>query len=207
MQMTQHMKINGRRDNGEGTKIVKRKDRDGYWTKIWIDGSRKSVSGKTKKDVRAKVKALLRGQAAGIEITNQTTEQYLLGWHNQDSTLKPKTIHSRRVCVNRLAPFIGDIRLNDLKANNISLAYKKLSSTLSESSVKQTHAVLSKALSDAYKQGLIEHNPIHRLLSKPTVTRKEMDTLTADEAKTLLAINDSWTPMFTLMLYTGMRLG
>ena len=85
--------------------------------------------------------------------------------------------------------------------------YDQLSTRLSDSSVRQTHAVLSKALGDAFKQGLIEDNPMTRLISKPTVTRKEMDTLTADEAKALLAINDRWTPMFTLMIYTGMRLG
>ena len=64
------MKINGRRDNGEGTKIFKRKDRDLYRSHIYINGKRRTINGKTKKDVRAKIKALVRAQSIGIETSN-----------------------------------------------------------------------------------------------------------------------------------------
>ena len=46
------------RQDGEGSKIVKRKDRNLWVQSIWIDETSRQACGKNKKEVRDKVKTL-----------------------------------------------------------------------------------------------------------------------------------------------------
>jgi len=62
-------------------------------------------------------------------------------------------------------------------------------------------------MKDAVKEGAIIYNPIDRVLKQPTAVRKEMDTLSSTEVKALLDIDNEWTPLFTLLTGTGLRIG
>ena len=124
-----------------------------------------------------------------------------------DSTLRAKSIHSRLVNVNRMIPHIGHWKLTELRAKHIEAMYKSLAGELSDYSLVQVNAVLRKAMKDAVKKGSILYNPIDRVLKQPTAQRKEMDTLSAIEVKALLDIDNEWTPLFTLLTGTGLRIG
>ena len=41
----------------------------------------------------------------------------------------------------------------------------------------------------------------------PTVKPDEIDPLSGGEVKKLLSVNDQWTPIFTLLVYTGLSRG
>ena len=41
----------------------------------------------------------------------------------------------------------------------------------------------------------------------PTVKPDEIDPLSGGEVKKLLSVNDQWTPIFTPLVYTGLRKG
>jgi integrase len=85
--------------------------------------------------------------------------------------------------------------------------YRLLADTLSDRTLVQVNAVLRKAMKDAVKEGSIIYNPIDRVLKQPTAVRKEMDTLSSTEVKALLDIDNKWTPLFTLLTGTGLRIG
>ena len=40
----------------------------------------------------------------------------------------------------------------------------------------------------------------------PTVKPDEIDPLSSGEVKKLLSVNDQWTPIFTLLVYTGIKI-
>jgi integrase len=106
-----------------------------------------------------------------------------------------------------MTPIIGSIKLKDLRAPHIAATYRKLAENLSDHSVRQTHAVLRKALKDAVKEGSLLDDPIDRLISTPTAKSREMESLTHAERERLLALNDDWTPLLTVLSITGLRIG
>lgn len=77
--------MGARRGRGEGC-IYRR--HDGYWIGQvnlgFVSGTRKrkTVTGKTRKEVSEKMKALLRDQQQGlpIQLEQQTVQQFLTGW-------------------------------------------------------------------------------------------------------------------------------
>ena len=207
------MNINGRRDNYEGTQISKRKGRNDYKQSIQINGKRTQVYGKTKKDVRAKVKTLKAEAAAGVESTNDTVTEYLLRWA-PDRDLEAKSIYARHLSRKRLEKAgIGDVKLHDLTAQMIKKAYDILRDTesLSDYSVMQVHRCLNKALKDAVREGTILANPIDRLAKKPTYKHVRKPALNHEERELVVTTTDvvspKFTPLVTLKAIVGLRIG
>ena len=202
----------GRRLNHEGS-ISKVKNRNSYLGQIWVtrnDGSRlrKKVYGKTRGEVQKKLRQIRYEQKQGIspDIKSETVKEYLERWH-KDPSLRPSSIDSRRLNINRVTPLIGGKELKSLRAVDIHFVYEKLSETLSSSSVMQVHALLRKGLRDAVKEGIIATNPMDRVTHTPKIFRKEMEYLNQDEVVTLLNIESEWKPLWALLIGTGLRLG
>jgi len=207
------MKANGRRLNGEGTiRWVKRRNAFHGQIRLTVDGvrKRKDVYGKTRGEVRNKLREANRQAEAGVMVSNKTTvAQYLEGWY-RNGNLAQKSIDSRVVNINRMNPYIGDIRLTKLRAAHIEGMYEKLDGpprNLKPTSVHQVHSTLRKALNDARKKGYIPHNPIDRLTETPSIDVKEIEPLSIAEVNKLLSLNNEWTPLFTLLVGTGLRRG
>ncbi len=74
--------------------------------------------------------------------------------------------------------------------------------------MQKIHVVLCKALSQAVQDGLIPRNAA-RSVKPPQVRRKEMQPLSAEEAKRLLeaARGDRLEALYVLAISTGMRRG
>ena len=130
----------GRRLNHEGS-ISKVKNRNSYLGQIWVtrnDGSRlrKKVYGKTRGEVQKKLRQIRYEQKQGIspDIKSETVKEYLERWY-KDPNLRPSSIDSRRININRATPLIGGKELKTLRASDIQFVYKKLSERLSSSSV------------------------------------------------------------------------
>jgi len=202
----------GRRLNHEGS-ISKVKNRNSFLGQIWVtrnDGSRlrKKVYGKTRGEVQKKLRQIRYEQKQGIspDIKSETVKEYLERWY-KDPNLRPSSIDSRRININRATPLIGGKELKILRASDIQFVYKKLSERLSSSSVMQVHALLRKALRDAVKEGVIVTNPMDRVTHTPKIVRKEMEYLNQDDVVALLNIESEWKPLWTLLIGTGLRLG
>jgi integrase len=102
---------------------------------------------------------------------------------------------------------IGNKRITDLRAMDIQMLYAEMQEKgLSARTVRYTNAVLSSALKQAVKWGVIVRNPAS-LVELPKIQRKEMQALSTEDAIKFLeaAAEDRYSVLFSLALITGMR--
>jgi integrase len=120
----------------------------------------------------------------------------------------------RELLRNQVAPFIGSIALQDLKANDISRWHANLLASgrkdgeggLSPLTVRHAHRLLGKALKEAQRYDLIVRNPLVGE-RPPKVVRDEAIVLSGDEARavvTKLAGHPIY-PKAMLALFVGLR--
>jgi integrase len=201
-----------RRGNGEGALYQRR---DGRWeARITLpDGTRRSFYRKTKQDaIAARTKALgaiLEGSPVTPE--KQTVGEYLTKWLEASAhDLAPRTVtRYRNHIMHSLTPAFGRFRLAKLGPQPIQSLYaRKLAEGVSPGSVRQMHAVLRKALGEAARLGLVPRN-VATLVKPPRAVRHEMQVLSPEEARTLLAevAGDRLEALYVLALTTGMRIG
>lgn len=92
---------------------------------------------------------------------------------------------------NQLAPELGHHRLDRLQPEHIERAYADLlASGLSASSVLQAHRVLSRALKVAVQRRKVARD-VATSVDAPTEARGEIEPLTSDEARRVLATSAS----------------
>lgn len=158
--------------------------------------SRKFVYGKTKAEVRHKVKALADAQARGVDLRKdkQTTGQFLRGWISG----KPLTRRGRQyedrtwadyvhIVQTFLIPHLGHIRLSRLTAGDIEdMIAELLGQGLAPSYVKKVVDVLSKALGRAERDGAVARN-VARLAIKPDARAPKKVRPTDVQIRQLLA--------------------
>lgn len=211
-----------RRGRGEG---LIRERTDGTWeARVSLgfdnDGKRtsRSVYGKTKGEVQEKLRKL-QNDAAGGQLADPTTitvGQYLESWLKD--TAKPKcspTTWARydSLVRNHLKPHIGGIKLARLQPVQINHCMGEIARSIEDVrspawTQKMTLVLLSNALRHAVRLRLIPHNPAADI-PKAKPAEKEIDILTADQCKKLLASAKSRRlyALFALALGTGMRQG
>lgn len=201
-----------RRANGEGS-VYQRKDGKWVASVTLANGKRKVVYGKTQKEVVEAKQKLLRDAAKGmVQFTvDQTVGTFLDAW--LEDTIKPnlryKTYEHYCWCVRHVNTEIGDIQLQKLMPQHIQrLHAKKRAEGYSPQSVKHFHRMLSKAINDAVKWGLLDRNVVS-LVSTPRVPRSDMCVLTAEQAQRFLAeaSGNFLEALFVVAITTGARVG
>jgi lysyl-tRNA synthetase class I len=183
----------GRRGNGEGSI---RRCTDGRWEGRYAvhtaEGRKqKTVYGKTRKEVAAKLTEAMAGRDNGLvfDAGKLTVGDHLGRW--LDDVVKPSASH-RTFSTNaqqvrtHLFPTVGRIKLKGLRKAQIDPLYReKVDCVLSPSTVRRLHAVLHKALEEAVKGEWIPRNPAaHANRSK--VKQTEIEPLDAKQAATFL---------------------
>jgi integrase len=180
-----------------------------------VKGNRKAAE----KEMRRLLRLLDTGEH--VDPTRMTVRAWLTQWHEtKREEVSPKT-HERygEIINNFLIPALGALDLARLTPSHIEKAYSDWASGgrrdgkpggLSPLTRRYIHIVLKSALTRAVEQQLLARNPAD-LLSKrlPRVERKEMVTLTPDQAAQLLeSMKESRTYWPVLIaLATGMRRG
>ena len=202
-----------RRGHNEGT--IRHRD-DGLWEcRVSLpNGKRKSVYGKTRKDVQDKLRVTLRDLDAGLDISagRQTVSQYLEGWLSASAKprVKVKTYEGYESIVRvRITPRLGRRSLSRLTALDVQALYADLEAGgLSNQSIQHTHRVLHSALKQAVRWGLIARNPCEGA-TPPRPERAEMHVLTQDQVTAFLdATRDHPAhALYVLAVTTGMRQG
>jgi integrase len=235
---------NSRNANGTGSIRKKTVVRKGvtyaFWEARYTAGTnpgtgkpiRKSITGKTQKDVAERLKEATHALDDGtyIEPSKMTVSQWLETWIDECmADKKYGTVSVYKTQVNtHIKPSLGAIKLSELTSGDIQSFYNELSrnghkstkkvkgqtvvtySPLSPKSVHNVHVILFNALATATARGLIIRNPCDlkaNRISLPRNMSDEIHPLTDDEVKDFLKIvdTDEYGDLFKVLLFTGMR--
>ncbi|CCF84139.1 tyrosine-type recombinase/integrase [Nitrolancea hollandica] len=207
-----------RRGHGEGS--IYQRESDGLWVASvnlgYVDGKRrrKSLYGKTRREVAEKIKAVLRDQQQGLPVTIErlTLGQYLERWLSASvkPSVKPKTYETYESIVRvRVIPHLGKRRLAKVTPLDLQSLYSDLQeSGLSARSIGHTHRALHRAFVQAVRWDLIPRNPCDGV-TPPRPNRAELHVLTQDQVNTLIeaTTDPQRRTLYTLAVTTGMRAG
>lgn len=189
----------------------------------------KSITGKTKTEVNKKLREILSDLDKGIytEPNKMTLAQWLDIWLDEyvAPSVKPLTYSSYKSQIEiHIKYMLGNLKLTDItsaqlqKFCNDLTRGKKLSPKsaksrsgegLSAKSVKNTMAVLSKALQQAVEVKYLPYNPVNAV-KLPRVVKPEINPLTEDEVTAFLSeikSDERFTNLFIVAVFTGMREG
>ncbi|GAB1811128.1 site-specific integrase [Mycobacterium sp. MUNTM1] len=230
--------------NGEGS--IYKRVRDGKVVRYegalsYIDAAdgktkRHTVYGRTRQEVRDKLKAARERLEAGAPVRDatRTVGEWLAQWRVTTLAASDRKESTRelyaRLCRSHLepAPF-GAIRLDRLKPSDVEALILTMRAktkpgrrahdaedgsepeavrALSDSTIRQTYTVLRAALDGAVRDGLLARNPA-ALVKRPGVERSEAKHLhAADVAAVLRAAETSrYHPALVLIASTGLRKG
>ena len=209
----------GRRMNGEGS--LYRRASDGRWVGAITTGYdatgravRKTVSAKTKAEAIAKLKVVSRQIDDGLPLPDAAMTFAGLVDRWQDEVLRhqvaPSTADNYKSIVDHhVLPTLGRAKVAKLAAVDIDhLLSAKLDAGLSVSTVRRIRAVISQALDQGVRWGVVTRN-VAALTRGPRQVRREGRTLTPDQARRLLDSlrGNRSEALYTLMLSTGLRRG
>ena len=211
-----------RRANGEGS--IKQRA-DGRWEARYTLGFnpktgkpvRKSIYGKTKKEVAAKLVKTLAEIADGkhYEPTKMLLRDWLEFWLKTYSCDKKySTLKGYRASINKhINPALGNVFLENITPMMVQMFYNSLSTpdkngkALSPKSIKNVHIVLRAALNQAVENDLIRRNPCHNA-KLPKVYKTEIRPLTDQQVHDFLieAEKDNlYGTLLRVILFTGLR--
>lgn len=220
----------GRAANGSGSVVARTLSGgstvyDVFWSYRDTDGNRKRGvrygfasfrdAEKHRRTVTATVDA-----GAYVPPQRMTVAQYLAEWL-EGLRLKPQTMAGYRRKVRlQIAPAIGHMPLDELRAMHLNKLYRQLEQRggarggpLSLTTVREVHNISSSAYSDAVKSGLVADSPTRRA-DPPTereckARRAEMQVWTAEQLRAFLGANagDHYHPIWQVAAATGLRRG
>ena len=175
---------------------------------------RKSVYGKTQKEVRLALSKIVSEMDSGTyaEPSKMKVSQWLDEWlASYTMNIKPATrsAYEEHIRVH-IKPSLGDIPLKQLSTRDIQQLYTNLlkERELSPKTVRNIHGVLHRTLEQAKLLGCIRVNPTDAAVT-PRVEKKQVETLDAEDiGKFLAAIRGTKYeyPLF-VAVFTGLRQG
>jgi integrase len=202
-----------RRGHGEGSIYLRK---DGRWAaSISLGGrKRKTLYGKTRKEVQEQLKAALHEQQQGKLVTGprQNVKQFLVYWLEdvQRPSVRLRTYQRYEMQLRRhILPAIGNMQLSKLTPQHMQAFYAQLlQHGLAPQTVRLVHAMLHKAFDYAVSVGLLARN-VCDIVSLPRVEKYEARSLTLEQVQQLLsaAKGHRVEALWILVLVTGMRRG
>ncbi len=201
-----------RRGRGEGA-IFQRAD--GLWVARL---HRRTVYAKTKREAIEKLLQLQQDVLQGLPLkpAKITVAQHLEAFLQEKARSKqPNTVSKyRNHARNHIIPAIGHIKLVDLDYRHINAFFQLLEAKtdkhgrpkLSATTRTDIARVLSMALNDAVKKGLIRANPVHKV-EGPRYEEKEARYMTPEEWERFLeaARGERLEELYILGFHTGLR--
>lgn len=185
---------------------------------VTIEGRKRTkyVYGRTQKEARIRLETAKRQAAEGtLVIGSRTVEWWMTHWLERIAPRRVKTLtlagyesKVRRYII----PHLGHYRLDQLQPEHIRVWHDTLRQSggregkpLAEASVRQAHAILSKALTDAVRDRKLGRSPAESVDAPGTETA-ERERLTLAQAQAALkAAGDD--PRWWLAIFYGMRQG
>lgn len=175
---------------------------------------RKSIYGKTQKEVRQKMQRALVEVDEGTYTapSRLTVKQWLEAWHAEYlGDVKESTrISYRQHMNNHIIPALGAVKLSELTPAACQKFINDLSRVkgLSAKTVKNVHGVLHHALKQAVRLGYMRMNPTEAC-TLPRIEKAKIEPLDAPEIKRLLDVlgDDVYSDVLRVDIFTGMREG
>lgn len=178
---------------------------------------RKYVYGRTQREAKAKLdKALQQRRDGTLVVASTTVEKWMDYWLDNIAAprLKQQTLREYRAKVRLyIVPQLGSHRLTSLQPAHIRSLYGWMRDDgradgeggLAEATVRQTHAILRKALKDAVNDGKLAVNPVERVDAPGTEKNPRKPLVLADARRVLKAADDD--ARWWLALFYGLRQG
>ena len=199
-----------RRARGEGTLF---RDGSGRWVaRLRVGGRVRVKKARTQRECAEWLADLKRQVAGGVDVNDTSTvAEFLEHWL---SVARAGLRHNTWLCYcasvrDHIAPFIGDVRLADLRADQVQRMYSdRLAGGVGPYAVRRSHAVLHRALGQAVRWGLVVRN-VADLVERPAVPRSVVRALSAGEVQRLLTVarGERLEGMYYVAVITGMRVG
>ena len=148
------------------------------------------------------------------EPTDKTVSEFLEEWldYKRDFVrARSIEIYSQTI-QKRIIPYIGKVKLRDLKPTHLRDLYSTLQrkQKLSARTVAQTHHMLHDALDRALKWEIVTRN-VTDAVDPPRIAKKKFEIWTLDQVRNFLThpsvLSHRFYVMFLLALTTGMRHG
>lgn len=216
-----------KKSNGEGS-VTKRADGK-YMGQVTVGRDpqngklkRKTVYGKTKKEVQEKLNKLKYELQIGSYIDNSdklTVNTWILRWLNEykKGQLGQGTFDNYESYINNhVIPNIGEIELSKLTTDHIQKLYNKLGENgnvktgkgLTGKTIRRIHILIHAALGQAMNNGYITKNVSYNV-KLPKEINKEMQSLSIEEVNKFLTScqDDRLYVAFLLVCNTGLRRG
>lgn len=177
-----------------------------------VDGKRRYVSGKSKPEVKAKLKEALKNVEEGITTQNISFGDYLDQWlASTKDTVGLRTYQRSEETVRlHIKPKLGCVKLDKLTALQLDALYREKIKSLSPRSVQIIHTTAHKALKQAYCWRMVRSN-VAEHATPPRSTSREMQPLTKEQTRILLRTAQRTQPklyaLYVLATTTGARLG
>ena len=150
------------------------------------------------------------------EDRDTTFETYATRWLDRQVKYAPGTLASYRRMLERVYPYIGAIKLGELRPmalENMMIELRKRThqgKPIQEATVQKYLTVVSAVLSDAKRNEIISKNPA-RMIDLPETKRRQQFIPTDEQAQDLiLALLDEpyhYKLFYVLAMYTGCRRG
>jgi integrase len=208
--------VSRKRGNGEGS--IHRRKNGGWCAQYEVytakGPKRKSIYGKTRQDVAAKLAKAISDRDGGMvfDAENLRLGEYLDLWLRDSvkDTVRLTTYQGyERIARLHIKPVLGRVKLQSLTPVHARSLYReRLEAGLAPRMVQLVHTTLHKALKQAIHDGLIPRN-VTEMVKAPQVKRKEFTPLSVEESKKLFeaAKGDRFETLYTLAVSTGMRQG
>lgn len=206
-----------RRSDGEGSVYP---EGDGWRSSLVVgwndDGTpkRKTFRGRTRKQVVAKLQAAQVSLEQGFVVTGAvpTVAEWMEHW--LDAIAVNRIRESTRAGYASkiklyIVPMLGRHRLDRLTPEHIETAWARMADRgLKPRTIRQTHRILSRALTVAVRRRRLAQNPV-TLVDGPSVTAGEVKAFTEDQARAVIdaAAADRLESRWTVAMAMGLRQG
>lgn len=180
---------------------------------------RRHVSGRSRREVVTKVRALEAKRDAGTALgagTPPTVAVWLTEYLDNVAArrVRPSTLDRYRSLARvHIIPRLGHHRLDRLQPEHVERMYTAMADTgLASATVLQAHRLLSRALKIAMQRGRIGRN-VCSLVDAPSLSHHEIEPLTVEEARRILTTAGArrngarWAIALALGLRQGEALG
>lgn len=193
-----------------------RKNKKGFDFKYRDEyGHQHTIGALTLQELREKEKAVTRDKIDGISVgrQRQTVNEYYSLWKHQKRGLKPNTFSNYRWMYDTyVSQTLGKRRIIDVKESDITEFYNALLDMgLAVSTIDAVQTVLHQVFQLAVRDDAVRRNVTEHALKeiKQQNPRKKKKALTPEELNRFRdVIKDTpWYPVFTVMSWTGMRVG
>jgi len=207
--------VSGRRTRGEGSMFQRS---DGMWvgrvSYRLPNGvpARKQVTAKTKRELTPKFRKLQRDIEGGVITDSMTVTAWLEYWFAKvaPGRCRQRTLDGYRTYLDQyLIPHLGKHRLDKLNPSHVRAMHAAMKDAgLADSTRRQAHAILRRALVVAERDGRVARN-VAALVDPPPVGTVHHEPLTLEQARKVLAAldGDPLSARWVCALLLGMRQG